>query len=106
MAKHDPTVPTVNKDGKDSYPIRTIGDLAVLYQHLPPEKRELLLMDMINGLKKVAESIEKAPPFSRGVLKMAARHGVVRWIDDDKGKVTIGVKMRAGDDENIFTKEL
>lgn len=103
--KPEPIKPTKNADGKDVYPLSTIGDLMVLYSCLPQDKQELLLMDTINGIKKGAAALNEAPAMLRPLLRAGCRHTTVNWIDDDKGKVTVKVKMGA-DDEPFYTKEL
>lgn len=103
--QNDPTVPTKNKDGKDTYLIHTIGDLTVLYNHLSPKQRELLLMDLINGIQKGSEAIDRTPSLLRGLLRASIRLSPVKWIDDDKGKVSYTVRMQEGDDP-LYTEEL
>jgi hypothetical protein len=97
---------TRNANGKDEYRITTIGDLVVLYEHLSPEKRKLLLTDIVGGLEKGADAIAQAPAMLRPLLRASIRISPIKWIDDDKGRVTVSVKMREGDQEALFTKEL
>lgn len=101
----DPTKPTVNKDGKDSYPVHTIGDLVVLYNHLPQDRRARLVQDIIGGLETGSQALDQAPSLLRPLLKLGVRNTTIQWIDDDKGGVAVKVMMREGD-EPIFSKEL
>jgi hypothetical protein len=105
MKKTNPTKPIVNSDGNDVYTINTIGDLTVLYHHLPPEKRALLLKDLENGLSKTSAKLDTLNPLMAGIIKAGVRVSALRWIDDDKGRVTVTLRARE-DGDPLFTTEL
>lgn len=104
--KPEPIRPTKNTDGKDVYPLVTLGDLLVLYNSLPQDKRDLLLMDTINAIKKGSDALDEAPTMLRPIIRAGARHSKMQWIDDDKGIVTATIRMSAEDKEPLYTKEL
>lgn len=106
MKKLGPTTPVKNADGKDVYTLRSLGDLALLYHHLPAEKRVLLLKDLEMGLTKAADHIDKANPIFRPLLKMViGASGPLKWIDDDKGSLTVTVKA-SEDSDPLWSKTL
>lgn len=93
-----------NSEGKDVYEIRTIADLVNLYASLPPSGREILKSDIIMMMEKGAAELEKVPEFLRPIAIMSIAK--VKWIHDDKGRMSVSIKLGKDDDEPIFIKDL
>lgn len=109
MKKYDPTVPVKNADGKDTYTVKTIGDLIALYHHLPEDRRAVLLKDTEIGLKKGAEALEKAKTKGSllfGLVRLVLKNAPLTWVDDDKGEVTAGLKLTEDSQDYLWKKKL
>lgn len=70
-----------------TYPIRTISDMIEVCRVLPDDRRELMLAEMLSGIRLAAAHFNLLAAF--GAFRAPVADEPIEWVDDNGGEIAI-----------------